>query len=475
MVMASDVERHSPPRGRAAPGPRGLDAVRTMWDFRTEPIRVLTELGETYGEISKFSLGIFQTFVLNHPEFINHVLQTNRSRYTRDIYATDLAKRIFGERGLGVSEGEQWKRQRRLLQPFFQPQRVSTYSGLMVDEAGAMLDRWRIAAERGDIVDVLEDVSTMSLRTTVRALFGVEMAAEHEKVICEEFLALSRDLALRVRRLLPLPPVLPTPQDIQWWIARNRLNSSVEKVISVSRRRLNPNSNDFISVLLQARDQETGEGMSDDEIQDQVKNFMFGGHETTSHGISWSLYLLALNPDARERLEREVDEALGGRTPTPADLPKLPYAGAVFEEAMRLFPPVWGFLRCALEDDEIGGYHIPRGAFTVISPYLLHRNPAFWDCPIAFRPERFLAGPSGPPQRSAYLPFGSGPHVCIGKWLALMQGQLTLAMVAQRYRLTLVPGKPVVPEPLMTLLPRGGVPMTLTPRSQEGPRTAPIH
>jgi cytochrome P450 len=236
-----------------------------------------------------------------------------------------------------------------------------------------------------------------------------------------------------------------------------------------TRRRCQQDTGDLLSWLLHARDAETGKGMSDMQLRDEVMTIFVAGHETTAAALAWTWYLLAKHPDVQRRLQAELTAVLGGRMPTSQDLQNLTYTRMVIAEALRLYPPTWVTARSPLADDEIGSYHISRHAVVLLSPYVLHRHPTFWERPAEFDPERFTPAPSPNRPRYAYFPFGGGPRRCIGESFALMEAQLIVAMVAQAYRLHLVPGHPVEPQPLLTLRPRHGVLVTLQPRAAAWP------
>jgi cytochrome P450 len=232
------------------------------------------------------------------------------------------------------------------------------------------------------------------------------------------------------------------------------------------RRRDGADRGDLLSMLLATRDEETGEGMTDRQLRDEVMTLMLAGHETTAMTLSWTLYLLSLHPAARRALQDEVDRVLAGRPPGTDDLPQLPYTRAVIEEAMRLYPPAWAVTRSVTAADEVDGFLIPAGSMTMLSPYATHRDPSLWQNPEGFDPDRFHATQDVdlPRPRYAYFPFGGGPHLCIGAGFAMMEAQILLATLVQRLRLDLVPGLPIELEPLVTLRPRHGIPMTVHPR-----------
>jgi cytochrome P450 len=299
----------------------------------------------------------------------------------------------------------------------------------------------------------------LTLGMAGKTLFSMDLSNEADEVgrAAATVIQYAND---RFTRLLPLPTNIPTPHNRRFWKALRTLDTVVQGIIDV-RRREEKDAGDLLSMLLLARDEETGEGMNDQQLRDEVRAFILAGHETTAAALAWTWYLLAQHPHIEHRLHTELVTVLDGRSPTFEDLPKLTYTKMVLEESMRLYPPGWGFERRAVADDEIGGYHIPADSLVLISPYVTHRHSAFWEDPERFDPERFTPEPLAGRPRYTYFPFGGGPRQCIGNEFAIVQCQLIIAMVAQTYRLRLVPGHPVEPEPSVTLRPRHGLLMTL--------------
>jgi cytochrome P450 len=230
------------------------------------------------------------------------------------------------------------------------------------------------------------------------------------------------------------------------------------------RRRSPDGSDDLLTMLIETRDEETGEAMDDKQLRDEVMTLLLAGHETTSTALSWTLYLLSQHPDVRERLEVEVDAVLGDRKPAFEDLPKLSYANKVLQESLRLYPPAWGLARWCHEADEVGGYYVAPNTSVTLSPFLTHRHPDFWPEPERFDPERFAPEQEKGRPRFAYIPFGGGPRLCIGNQFAMTEAMLILATIVQRYRLELVPGHQVSIDPQITLRPKGGLPMLVHAR-----------
>jgi len=425
--------------------------------FRPNPIDYLLASFRTFGDVVCTRAVPFRSLFLVHPDHIKHVLQDNARNYVKGIVIAKL-KVLIGE-GLFTSEGDFWRRQRKLAQPAFHRQRLGGFVATMVDATRTMLDRWAVRARSGTVFDVASEMSRLTLGIVGRTLFSRNLDDEADEVghTLAETLALVND---RTMRFLPSPLWWPTRENRRLRRTIGVLDRVVYDIIEARRRTGEPHE-DLLDMLLRARDEETGEGMTDRQLRDEVMTFVLAGHETTAVALSWTWYLLDRHPAVAERLRAEVTGALGDRTPTIDDLPRLQYARMVVEEAMRLYPPVWGFFRQALGPDTVGEHTVPKGALVLISPYLTHRHPRFWDDPERFDPERFIPERVRERPRFAYLPFSGGPRLCIGNEFALMEAQLAVAMTVQRYTLRLVPGARVEPESRVTLRPRGGLPMTV--------------
>lgn len=260
----------------------------------------------------------------------------------------------------------------------------------------------------------------------------------------------------------PYPELVPSPPNLRMWRARNELYRVVDELIA-ARRRSGADLPDLLGMLMAARDEESGEAMSDRQLRDEALTMLSAGHETTANGMTWTFYLLSKHPEVARKLEAELDTVLGDRLPTVADLERLPYTQQVLRESMRLFPPVWSLARLSTEDDVIDGFHVPKDTFVFVSQWAVHRHPDFWTNPEGFDPERFAPGRPAP-DRFAYFPFSRGQRQCIGDRFAEMEAALLLAVLARRYRFALVPGHPVVPSPSVTLRPKHGLKMTLSAR-----------
>lgn len=448
------------PHRRIAPGPPGVPILGNTFDLGRDPLHYYPEMRRRYGDVVRFhGLRGATWFLIAHPDDIEHVLKSKH--YPKGII-TEPLKSLVGN-GLLTSEGEFWRRQRRLAAPAFHRQRLVGLGDMMVQAADRATERWRLAARSGQPVDVAADMMRVTLEIVGRALFSVDVSDEADDVARVLPFALEY-VNYRSMHPFALPEQFPTPRNLRFRRARRTLDAIVYRMIE-ERRRSGEDNGDLLAMLLHARDEDTGERMNDQQLRDEMMTLFLAGHETTAVMLAWAWYLLAQHPEAERKLHAELDAVLAGRLPTMEDLPRLPYTRMVMEETLRLYPPAWAIGRQGTIDDELRGYHIPRNAPLLISPYLTHRHPDFWEQPERFDPEHFTAEKSEHRPKFAYFPFGGGPRICIGNSFALMEGHLLLATFAGRYRLRLVPDHPVTPEPTVTLRPKHGIRMTIEERS----------
>lgn len=428
---------------KEVPGLGGFEALGSVRRWRADPCNFFLELAERYGDVARFQLGPLRLITLRHPEHVAHVLQRNHRRYDKSSRGYRVMREVFGT-GLLTSEGDYWKKQRRVVQPTFHRRYVEGFAGAIDDEARKMLARWRGRSQ----VNVHDEMTEVTMRIVVRTLFGMELDAD----IAELSAALENmTVALRDRIVhLRLPASWPTPRNLRI----NRNIDLVSKIIDelIARRRRDP-GDDLLSMLIAARDPETGEAMTDAQLADEVLTLFLAGHDTTANTLSWAFYLLSRHPSVSRRLVAEVDDVVGDGPMTLETLGRLSFADSVIAETLRLYPPAWVIPRRATEDDEIGGFEIRAGDHVVLMPYLVHRHPAFWPNPEGFDPDRFAAGPPAGDARLSYFPFGAGPRLCVGKALAEMEARILIARVAGQVRLDLIPGQAVVPRAAITLKP----------------------
>lgn len=454
---------------RHPPGPTTRWPVGVMPQFRADALGTFLHMRESYGDALRFRFMLhFYGYAFFHPDHVEHILVDNNRNYVkRGGPGNELLRPVVGN-GLLTSDGDFWLRQRRLVQPAFHRRRIAAFSTTMTHAARAMLDRWASRAGTGEPWDVAEEMMRLTLEIAGRTLFSVDLTGEAE-TIGDAFVAASQKVidystipygSLFLR--MPFMPGVPT---------LNRNVAALDGVVNglIAERRQHRlagqgESADLLDMLMDARDEETGATMTDEQLRDEVMTLMLAGHETTALALSWAFYLLSQHPQVRERLETEVDAVLGDRTPTMEDIPALTYTAQVLDEVLRLYPPAYLLSRFTIADDVVGGYDLPAGSVLSLSPYVTHRHPEFWPEPESFDPDRFTPQRQAERPRFAYFPFGGGPRQCIGNRFALTEAILVLAMVTQQFRLDLVPGHPIALEPLITLRPKHGILVTSTTR-----------
>lgn len=413
------------------------------------------------GDVARLDLGPRgAAYLVSHPEGVKHVLLDNRANYTKQTRGFAALRAFLGQ-GLLTSEGELWRRQRRIAQPAFHHARLSRFAETMTRAAVELAGDWQRLAQP---FDVAEQMMRLTLRIVGECLFSVdprdeasELGAQIE-VLLEQF----------INRIMA-PVVLPA----SWSFARGSrvrrairtMHEMVDGMIA-ERRERGPGAGhgDLLDMLMTAEDAATGERMSAQQLRDEVLTLLVAGHETTAAALSWTWVLLARHPEVDGRLAAEL-AALGLDVPALGDLERLPLTGQVIQEALRLYPPAWIFARCAVADDEIRGVRIPAGRLVIVSPWVIHRRPDLFPEPERFAPERFApeAMPAGGHSKFAYIPFGAGPRICIGNGFALMEARLVLATLRRRFRLDLAPGAEIEPLPLLTLRAKHGVPVLARP------------
>jgi cytochrome P450 len=440
------------------PGPRGHLLLGSLREIQRKPLELLREGFRDYGDVVRYRFAATHSILLAHPDHIRHVLHDNYRNYDKHNVDYAMLRRLLGN-GLLTSEGASWRRQRRLMAPMFHRQRVAGFCNQMVDGTLAMLERWEALAQSGEPFDVAAEMTRLTLAIVASALFSADVSGDAE-TIGAALTEVNRQLG--EFSLLDAIPVIPTARKRRFRAAVRALDQVVDRIID-ERRLTMHRSEDLLSMLLEAVDEETDQAMSKRQVRDEVLTLLLAGHETTANALAWTWYLLSQNPDAEEKLHDEIARVLGDRAPGALDLPNLVYTRMVIEESMRLYPPAWAISRNAIGEDEIGGYRVQRKTNMIICSFITHRHPAFWEEPERFDPERFSPARSEGRPSFAYFPFGGGPRICIGNTFAMSEAQLVVATVAQRYRLRLVPGHPVQLQPLITLRPRHGIQMTLHP------------
>jgi cytochrome P450 len=441
----------------AAEGPATYPLLGHLPHIKRDTLGFFVKAAAEYGDIVPIHMGVERVLMVNNPDYIKHILQDNFRNYRKSKFYQKI-KPILGD-GIFISEGERWLGQRRTLQPAFHGPDLQAMGDEMVSAAAEMVARWRPSHDQGRALEVSEEMMRLTLDVVLRTLLNVRLGGD-EDVIFANLRVVLREAENRVWAMTPIREHVPTRANREFKRALAALNSVVYTLIEKRRHDPEP-PQDLLSMLLAAYDDPERREASNRELRDLVMSVILAGHETTANALTWSWYLLSKNPTVGRRVRQEVATVLGGRAPTIHDLKDLKYTQMVFEEAMRLYPPVWTFSRTALGDDRLGSTPIPKGTTVMLCAYAVHRNPRFWDNPEGFDPERFAPERVAARPPFAYFPFGGGPRLCIGHRFGMMEGVLVMAMVAQRYRLELVPGYTVEPEPMITLRPRNGLKMTL--------------
>lgn len=435
------------------PGPRTTPLSALPFGLRRDPLGFLTNLVRTHGDVAHVMAAGEHVVLLSDPSLIKDVLVSNQKNF-RKGRGLERARRLLGD-GLLTSEAETHLRQRRLIQPAFHKERIAAYASAMTEHAERMQTGWA----NGQTFDVAHDMARLTLGIVGRTLFNADVDAQAREV----GEALSAVLDSFWTTMLPFGEWLerlPIPVIRRARVARAELDGIIYGLIA-ERRKTPGDRGDLLSMLLLAQDEEQGgKGMSDQQVRDEAMTIFLAGHETTANALSWTWYLLSQWPDVETRLHEEIDRVLGGRTPTLADLPSLTYVDQVITESMRLYPPAYIIGRRAIASYAVAGFTLPPRTLVLMSPYIMGRDARFFPEPERFQPERWTDAFKQQLPQFAYFPFGGGTRRCIGESFARMELVLVTAAIARRWRLRLVPGHPVVPQPLITLRLKHGLQMT---------------
>jgi cytochrome P450 len=437
-------------------GPKGSPLLGNALSLSRGGLAFLRMCAGEYGDLVSFRFFWKRILFVNHPDHIGQVLAANHRKVVKGMaHRTD---RALMRDGLSLSEGDLWRRGRRMVQPAFHRERLEGYGKIIVGLAERMTEVWR----DGETRDVGVAMRELTTAIVARALFGIDVRGDAAGLSMALALAMDcRDARARSPQLM-LPGRCPTPANLRMRRARRRIDGIVQRIID-ERGAAGDDRDDLLSLLLRARDEE-GRGMTDQRVRDEVLTMFVAGTETVADLLAWVWYLLSQHPEVEARLVAELDAALGRRSPAVSDLSRLPYAGMIVSEALRLYPPASVLAREAIADFDLGAHRVARGTEIVVSPWVMHRDPRYFVDPDVFNPDRWADGLASRLPPYAYFPFGGGSRLCIGKSFALMEAILVLASVVPRYRLELLAGHPVVAEPIPTLHPKFGLPMVLHAR-----------
>jgi cytochrome P450 len=427
--------------------------------MRSNPPIHLLENHLKHGPIININVPFRLYLSIWEPEYIKHVLVTNNRNYIKDPATRKLSLSLGN--GLLTSEGDFWRRQRRIAQPAFHKKRIEMMTERMLIETEKMLEKWAQKSPE-EAFDLSEDMMILTSNIAAKSLFGADL--ENNLAIGKALLTSIRFITAAFRKIFMTPLWVPTKDNLKFNRAQKVLDQSIQQIVDHRRSQPQEEHHDLLSMLMEARDEETGEGMTDRQIRDEMITLFSAGHETSANGLNWTFYNLNQHPEITAKVVEEIQTVLQGRRPTPADLMRLSYTRQVLMEVMRLYPPAWAIGREPLEDDVIDGYLIPKGTAVVMAPYALHRNPAFWEDPEKFDPSRFEPEKIKTRHKFAYMPFGGGPRLCIGKDFAIMEMLAVLALVLSKYEVKLEPDHPIDLEPLITLRPLHGIRAWILPR-----------
>ena len=438
--------------------PKTLRSIRgSLLDYRKDRLGFLRRLAHE-GDVCDIHFGPFSSILFNKPEHVQSILVDHAYDFDKGIAIRTIFRPVLGT-GLAASDGDFHRHQRKLMAPPFQPRHIASYA----DTVGRYAEQIQQTWPSGSRIDINRQMTNLTMSIIVKALFDADVFTETDE-LSEAMTAVTEYFSHMASTILPLPYHWPLPRNRRTrkavQVLRNRIGRFIDQ-----RRNSPTERNDFLSILLQVRD-EDGQPMSDEQVMAECLNLFIAGHETTAAALSWTWCLLCQHPQSYQKAQQEVDSILQGRTPTSADLARLPYCLQVFKEAMRLYPPAYIMARQALRDVEIDGYHIPKGGIVLLAPYALHRREDSFPEPEKFDPERFTPLREKLLPRYAYLPFGAGPRICLGLYFAMMEGPLVLATIAQRVSFSLIPGQIIEPDPIhyLALRPAHSVNVTVKKR-----------
>ncbi|MEZ0539582.1 cytochrome P450 [Fibrella arboris] len=444
----------------------GLPLFGNALSLARDPLGFFTRLHRQYGQVVRLTIGGRRQHLVFQPEYAKHVLQENNRNYVRSP-AFVVLKRFLGE-GLLTSDGDFWRSQRRLAQPAFHRQKITLLAETMVQESAAWIAELK-HLNLSQPVNMSQAYMDVTMHIVCKTLFSTNVEGRLD--------GLSHSLetlnVLANKSLLSpikVPRSWPTPNNLRYNRARAQVDALIYAFIH-TRKQTGDRRDDLLDMLLYATDEDTGQGMSEQQLRDECVTLFTAGHETTAVAMAWVTYLLALHPDVVAKLRAEADAVLGtlpsepGSPPPVAAFRSMPYSLQVVQEALRLYPPAWAMSRMALNDDQLGPYRIPKGDTVIVSPYLLHHDPANWPDPDRFDPDRFAEGRDKDRPAYAYIPFGGGPRLCIGNQFALMEMQILLHLFIRAFDFELVNAAAIRPKPLITLRPNHPIQVNLTLRA----------
>ncbi|MFY0522041.1 cytochrome P450 [Archangium gephyra] len=422
----------------------GFPLVGALPSLLKDRLDFLEAARRRHGDVFTLDLGFTEAIIMCHPRHAQHILVDQLRNYAKGGPIWESLRTFLGN-GLPVSEGEYWKRQRRMVQPAFHHKRLVTLTDKMTAAIDESLKEWEAAANAGEPFNVAPALSRLTINVLVRAMFGSGLSTSEAERVGQDA-AYIIDYVMMGMMTNKLPEWMPVPGRARYRQALRSLDEIVFQVIERGRKGAEEEDN-LLSLLLNMVDTESGERMTDTQLRDEAVALFVAGYETTAAGLTWALHFLTQHPETSQRMKDEVDEVLGQRTAVFTDLLKLSHTRNVFQESLRMYSPAYWLPRTAQEEDEIDGYRIPAGRMVVAFSHLIHRNPSVWEHPERFDPDRFTPARSEGRHKHAWIPFGAGQRLCIGKDFSLMEAQLILSRLTQRFQMSAVPGR----EPVLHL------------------------
>jgi cytochrome P450 len=444
------------------PTVKGRFLFGNLTDFRADPVDLFVRSSREFGGHVRFRIGPQRFVLVTDPASAHKILVDNAKSYDKQTRGYARLRLLLGN-GLLTSDGAFWLRQRRIAQPAFHRDRIAGFADTMIRMTDDMLAKWSEAAREGHAVDVAQEMMALTLRIVGVTLLSTDVGEKANEVGPALTLALQRSEQL-ITEMVPFADKWPTRENRAYWQARDTLNRVVHEIIAA--RRSGEERADLLSMLMAARDDETGEQMDDGQLRDEIMTMFLAGHETTANLLTWTLYLLDQHQDVAQKVADEVQAVAPDRAFSMRDLGQAPLLRAVIDESLRLYPPAWMVARNSTEESELGGYRIPKGTYHLISIFGIHRLPSLWQDAEAFKPERFLDDGAKKVPPGSYIPFIEGPRMCIGKSFALMEAQLLLAAIVRRFVVDRTSKEPIPLHPAITLRPTAGLPARLTARAR---------
>ena len=442
---------------KEVPMPKGLGALKTLIAFRNNPLQTLYELKRKYGEIAGIYVGNRPLYFLFHPDHIKHVFIDHHYYYNKQNLLWKKLSPFLGE-GLLTSEGDFWKKQRKLLQPIFHRDHISQLAKPMVETADLLTTQWQNHPSE-QAIDIWQEMMRLTLQILGKTLLHVDFSEQAANIRqCIDIIV--SHVYWQSKRVILLPSYLPTPRNRRFLGALKAFDGLIYQMIA-ARRTLAQQPFDILGLLFGIEDESTHDKMSDKQMRDELMTFIFAGHETTANALAWTFYLIAQHPETQQKIHDELTKVLARQSPSLQNLAQLTYLDAVLKESMRLYPPVWFLGRQTVQEDSIDGYRIPAGMTIMPSFYFTHRHEDFWERPDSFEPERFIQKQGSEKHPYAYVPFGLGPRQCIGNRFATMEMQLVLATLLQKFKIHLAPGYKVSIDAALTLRPKNGIKLLL--------------